>query len=39
MTSKQRAALRAQANELRAIIQIGKQDIGDNLISQVDGAL
>ncbi len=39
MTSKQRAALRAKANELRAIFQIGKQDIGDNLIAQVDGAL
>ena len=34
MTSKQRAALRAKANELRAIFQIGKQDIGDNLIAQ-----
>ena len=39
MTSKQRAALRARANELRTIIQVGKQDIGENLIVQVDGAL
>ena len=39
MTGKQRAFLRAQANGLRSIIQIGKQDIGENLIAQVDGAL
>ena len=39
MTGKQRAFPRAQANGLRSIIQIGKQDIGENLIAQVDGAL
>ena len=39
MTSKQRAALRARANELRTIFQVGKQDIGENLVEQVNGAL
>ena len=39
MTSKQRAALRARANKLRTIFQVGKQDIGENLIAQVNGAL
>lgn len=39
MTGKQRAALRAQANGLKSIFQIGKQDIGDNLIEQINGAL
>ena len=39
MTGKQRAFLRAQANGLRSIIQIGKQDIGEHLLAQVDGAL
>lgn len=39
MTSKQRAALRAMANELNTIFQVGKQDIGENFIKQVDGAL
>lgn len=39
MTSKERAALRAQANGLEAIIQSGKAGIGENLIRQVDDAL
>lgn len=39
MTSKQRALLRARANELRTIFQVGKQDVGENLIEQVNGAL
>lgn len=39
MTSKERARLRAKANTLESIIQIGKDDIGENLISQTDDAL
>lgn len=39
MTSKQRAALRARANGLEAIIQIGKGGISENLIQQVDDTL
>ncbi len=39
MTSKERAALRARANSLEPIIQIGKEGISDNLISQIDDAL
>lgn len=39
MTSKERAALRAKANPLEAIIQIGKEGISDNLIKQIDDTL
>lgn len=39
MTSKERAALRAKANTLDAIIQIGKEGISDNLIRQIDDTL
>ena len=39
LTSKQRAHLRAMANDLNTIFQIGKSDIGENLIEQVKGAL
>lgn len=39
MTSKERAALRAQANSLEPIIQIGKDGISDNLLQQADDAL
>lgn len=39
MTSKERAALRARANGLEAIIQIGKGGISENLIQQVDDTL
>ena len=39
MTSKERAALRAQANTLEPIIQIGKEGMSDNLIAQVDDTL
>lgn len=39
MTSKERAALRAAANPLEPIFQIGKDGISDNLVSQIDDAL
>ncbi len=39
MTSKERAALRAKANHLEPIIQIGKEGITDNLITQIDDTL
>lgn len=39
MTSKERAALRAAANPLEPIFQIGKEGISDNLVSQIDDAL
>lgn len=39
MTSKERAALRGQANGLDVLFQIGKGGIGDTLIEQTDGAL
>lgn len=39
MTSKERAKLRAQANSLDAIIQIGKEGISENLITQIDDTL
>lgn len=39
MTSKERAALRAKANTLDAIIQIGKEGISDNLLAQIDDTL
>ena len=39
MTSKERAALRAQANPLEPIIQIGKDGVSENLISQIDDTL
>ena len=39
MTSKERAALRAKANSLEPIIQIGKEGITDNLIAQIDDTL
>ena len=32
MTSKERAALRAKANPLEPIIQIGKEGISENLL-------
>lgn len=39
MNSKERAALRAAANPLEPIFQIGKDGISDNLIAQLDDAL
>ena len=39
LTSKQRAKLRSQANDMETILQVGKEGIGDTLIKQVDDAL
>ena len=39
MTSKERAALRAQANSIKARFQVGKDGITDALINQTDDAL
>ena len=39
LTSKQRAQLRAMANGIETILQVGKDGIGENLIRQADEAL
>lgn len=39
MTGAERAVFRKAANTLKPIIQIGKEDIGDNLTKTVDEAL
>ena len=39
MTSKERAALRAQANSLDVLFHVGKGGVGDTLIAQTDDAL
>ena len=39
LNSRQRAQLRAMANELETILQVGKSGIGDNTVKQVDDAL
>lgn len=39
LTSKQRAQLRALANSIDTIFQIGKTGVGDQLIKQVSDAL
>ena len=39
MTGAKRAAYRKTANTLKPIFQIGKEDIGENLIKTVDEAL
>ena len=39
LTSKQRAQLRALANPIETILQVGKSGVGDQLVKQVDDAL
>lgn len=39
MTGKERAVLRAKANSLQPIFQIGKGGVSDNLLRQLDEAL
>lgn len=39
LTSKQRAQLRAMANELDTIVHVGKDGVGENLVKQADDAL
>lgn len=39
MTSKERAALRAQANGLKALFQVGKEGVTPALIRQTEDAL
>lgn len=39
MTGAERAVFRKAANTLKPIFQIGKEDIGENLIRSVDEAL
>ena len=39
LTSKQRAQLRALANSIDTILQVGKDGIGENLVKQADDAL
>lgn len=39
LTSKQRAKLRAMANGLDTILQVGKAGVGEQLIKQVNDAL
>lgn len=39
LTSKERAKLRALANPMETILQVGKGGIGEQLISQVNDAL
>lgn len=39
LTSKQRARLRSQANQMETILQIGKDGVTENVITQVADAL
>ncbi len=39
LTSKNRAKLRAMANQMDTILQVGKGGIGEQLVKQVDDAL
>lgn len=39
LTSKQRAQLRALANDIDTIVHVGKDGVGENLIKQADDAL
>ena len=36
ITSKQRSALRAMANRIKPVFQIGKENVGENLVKQLD---
>lgn len=39
LTSRERAKLRSQANDMDTILQIGKSGVVDNLLIQIDDAL
>jgi len=39
ITTKERAALRAQANHLTPVLYVGKEGISENLVAQLDGVL
>ena len=39
LTGKQRAAIRAMANTLQPVFQIGKGNINENFVEQIDGVL
>ena len=39
LNSRQRAQLRALANEMETILQVGKSGVGANTVKQVDDAL
>jgi RNA-binding protein len=39
MTGAERAVFRKAANTLKPIFQVGKEDIGENLVQSVDAAL
>lgn len=39
ITTKQRAYLRGLANKIEPIVQIGKGEVGENLVKQVSDAL
>ncbi len=39
MTSKERAKLKAYANNIDTIFQVGKDKVTDNIITQIDDAL
>lgn len=39
LTSKQRAGLRSQANQMETILQVGKSGVTDTLVTQVNDAL
>ena len=36
ITSKQRSALRSLSNNIKPLFQIGKENVGENLIKQLD---
>lgn len=39
MTPKQRSILRAKANVLKPIVNVGKSNVNDNLLKEIDTAL